>query len=146
MAAIIVMLVISVILFLTGLIWTLKLRGKTTRRSGTEVGAELMAENMARRARLDGKASLARKTWFWGKGWAVDWEASYSYAEIKTMWRERAFGALLPVMLAAGGMLGIMLLGGILLLMILPSRIPGLIALAAGLYGAWLICTGIRRA
>lgn len=146
MASIIVMLVISGILFFVGLVWTLKLRGKTTRRSGADVGAEFMAEKMDRKTRLDGKASLARKTWFWGKGWAIEREASYSYAEIKAMWRDGAYGALLPVTLVAVGMLGIMFTGGLLMLLTLPSRIPGLIVLAAGLYGVWLIFTGIRRA
>jgi hypothetical protein len=140
------MLVISLILFAIGMVWLLKLRGKTSRRSGAQVGAELLAEKMARQSLPDGKTSLARKTWFWGKGWAVEREMSFSYAEIKILWRESAFGALLPFMLFAVGMLGVMFLGGLLMLLTLPSRIPGAIILVAGVYGTWLIVTGILKA
>lgn len=146
MTSIIAMLVISGILLFIGFVWALIVRGKTTHRSGAEVGAEFMAEKMARQARLDGKTALARKTWFWGKGWAINREASYSYAEVKAMWRDGAYGALLPVALLAVGMLGVMFAGGLLMLVTLPFRIPGLIVLAAGLYGAWLMFTRIRRA
>jgi hypothetical protein len=146
MLLVIVLLSLSLVLLVAGMIWTLSLRGKTTTRSGREVGAEMMAEKMDRRTRLDGRTTLGRKTWFWGKGWAVEREVSFSYAEIKEMWRGRAFGLLLPVVMAGCGMLGLLLFGGLLMFLTLPSRIPGLIVIAAGLYAAWLIFNGIRRA
>ena len=62
------------------------------------------------------------------------------------MWRKRAFGAILPVALLISGMLGMLLLGGLLMLFTLSSKIPGLIAGAAGLYGSWIVISGIRRA
>ena len=36
----------------------------------------------------EGKTSVGRKAWFWGKAWAVDREAAFSYAEIKAMWKK----------------------------------------------------------
>ena len=80
-------------------------------RTGAEIGAEMMEEKMARHAFLQGKASLGRKAWFWGKGWALDREAAVSYAEVKAMWRKRSYGALLPMGLMIAGMLGSMTLG-----------------------------------
>ena len=146
MIVLIVMLVISLVSFIVGLAWTLALRGKTSRHTGAEVGAEMMAEKMARQSLLNGKTSLGRKTWFWGKGWAVEREASFSYAEIKVLWQKRAFGALLPIVLVIVGMLGMILLGGLLMLLTLPSRIPGTIILMAGFYGVWMVLNGIRKA
>jgi hypothetical protein len=39
-----------------------------------------------------------------------------------------------------------MIVGGMLLVMKLSNPFPGLVVCAFGLYGAWLICSGIRRA
>lgn len=129
-----------------GFAWTLALRGHTTKRIGAEVGTEYLDEEMARRSLRDGKTSLGRKIWFWGKGWAVDREADVSYNELKMMWRKGAFGAVLPMALLLGGMLASIIVGGILMLIGLGSPIPGLVVLAFGIYGACLIGSGIRRA
>ncbi len=146
MGNLIVLLTASLIAFAVGTVWTLALRGHTTRRKGTEVGAEMMEEKMARRAFHEGRASLGRKAWFWGKGWAIEREAAFSYAEIKAMWRKGSWGGILPMGLLMVGMLGSIILGGLLLLLTLSTPIPGILVVAAGLYGAWLVGAGIRRA
>jgi uncharacterized RDD family membrane protein YckC len=55
-------------------------------------------------------------------------------------------GGILPMGLLMVGMLGSISLGGLLLLLTLSTPIPGIFVLAAGLYGAWLVGAGIRRA
>ena len=146
MTILVVCLAVSLAILAVGFIWTLALRGRTTTRTGAEVGVEYLEEEMARRDLRAGKGSLARKAWFWGKGWAMDREAAVSYEELKTMWRRGSYGAVLPMALLLGGLLASILVGGLLMVIGLGNPIPGLVVLAFGMYGAWLIGSGIRRA
>jgi len=146
MTVLIVLLAVGLGAFVLGFVWTLALRGHTTKRSGADVGVEYMEEEMARRDFRAGRTSLGRKVWFWGKGWAVEREAAVSYKELKTMWGKGSYGALLPMALLLGGFLTSILVGGLLLVISLGNPIPGLVVLAFGIYGAWLIGSGIRRA
>jgi hypothetical protein len=146
MTVLMVLLAAGLVALAVGFAWTLTLRGHTTRRSGAEVGAEYMEEEMARRDFRAGKTSLGRKVWFWGKGWAVEREAAVSYKELKTMWRKGSYGALLPMALLLGGFLTSIIVGGILLLVSLDNPIAGLVVLAFGIYGAWIVGSGIRNA
>ena len=146
MTTLIVLLAASLGIFAVGFTWTLALRGHTTKRSGADVGVEYMEEEMARRDFRAGKTSLGRKAWFWGKGWAVNREAAVSYKELKTMWHNGSYGALLPMALVLGGFLTSFIVGGLLLLVGLDNPIPGLVVLAFGIYGVWIIGSGIRRA
>jgi len=146
MTALIVLLAISVAVLVFGAVWTLVLRGQTSKRSGAEIGAEYMEEEMARRALRSGKTSLGRRVWFWGKGWAIEREAAFSYKELKTMWLKGSYGALLPLTCVVVGMLSSITLGGVVLLISLDNPIPGLVVVAAGIYAAWIVISGIRRA
>jgi len=146
MTVLIIVLAAGLIALAVGFAWTLALRGHTTTRSGAEVGVEYLEEEMARKDLRAGKTSLGRKAWFWGKGWAMDREAAVSYKELKTMWRNGSYGALLPMALALGGMLTSIIVGGLLLVIGLDNPIPGLVVLAFGIYGAWIVGSGIRRA
>jgi len=146
MTILIILLAAGLVALAVGFAWTLALRGHTTTRSGAEVGVEYLEEEMARRDFRAGKTSLTRKAWFWGKGWAVDREAAVSYKELKTMWRKGSYGAVLPMALLLGGFLASFIVGGILLMISLGNPIPGLIVLAFGLYGGWIVGSGIRRA
>jgi hypothetical protein len=137
---------VGLVALIVGFLWTLAVRGHTTKRSGAEVGVEYLEEEMARRDFRAGKTSLGRKAWFWGKGWAVDREAAVSYEEMKSMWRKGSYGALLPMTLLLGGFLTSIIVGGFMLVIGLDNPIPGLVVLAFGLYGAWIIASGIRRA
>ena len=136
MTALIVLLAASLGILVVGMVWTLTLRGHTTRRAGADVGVEYLEEEMARRTFRAGKASLARKAWFWGKGWAIEREAAFSYKELKEMWQKGAYGAILPMALVVAGMVSSIILGGLLLLIKLGNPIPGLIVLAMGIYCA----------
>jgi hypothetical protein len=124
----------------------LKLRGKTTRRTGAEIGAEIMEEKMDRQALISGKSMIGRKAFFRGKGWAVDREASFSYAEIKRNLREGNITAVLPALLVMIGLIGFAICGGLVMLFALQSKIPGLIFLAFCLYGIYIVVSGIRNA
>ena len=146
MTILIALLAAGLVALVVGFAWTLALRGNTTRRSGAEVGVEYIEEEMARKDLRAGKTSLGRKAWFWGKAWAVDREAAVSYKELKTMWRKGSFGALLPMALLLGGFLASIIIGGLLLVIGLDNPIPGLVVLAFGVYGAWIVGSGIRRA
>ena len=126
MTILFVLLAASLILFILGFAWIMVLRGHTTRRSGAEVGVEYLEEEMARRDLRAGKGSLGRKAWFWGKGWAVEREAAFSYKELKNMWREGSYGAVLPMALVIVGMMSSIILGGVVLLLGLGNPIPGL--------------------
>jgi hypothetical protein len=44
------------------------------------------------------------------------------------------------------GMLSSIILGGVVLLISLGNPIPGIFVIAIGIYGAWLVISGIRRA
>jgi len=63
MTTLIVLLAAGLGIFAVGFVWTLVLRGHTTKRSGAEVGVEYMEEEMARRDFRAGKTSLGRKAW-----------------------------------------------------------------------------------
>ena len=146
MTLLIVLLAISLAVFIFAAVWILVLRGHTTKRTGADIGVEYMEEEMARRDFRKGKTSLGRKAWFWGKGWAVEREAAFSYKELKTLWREGSYGAVLPMALVIVGMVSSIILGGVMLLIGLGNPLPGLFVIAVGIYGAWIVISGIRRA
>jgi hypothetical protein len=146
MTALLVLLAITVVILVVGMAWTLVLRGHTTRRAGADVGVEYLEEEMARRTLRSGRTSLGRRAWFLGKGWAVEREAAFSYKELKVMWRKGSYGALLPLTFVIVGMLGSIILAGVVLLIGLSNPIPGTFVVAVGIYGAWIVISGIRRA
>lgn len=145
MTILIVLLAAGLVALVVGATWILIVRGHTTTRSGADVGVEYMEEEMARRDFRAGKTSLGRKAWFWGKAWAVDREAAVSYKELKTMWCKGSYRALLPMALVLGGFLTSIIVGSLLLLVALDNPIPGLVVCAFGIYGAWIVGSGIRR-
>jgi hypothetical protein len=120
---------LSLIVLLFGAVWALILFGQTRRRSGPEVGAEIMARRMD--SDLEGIVG-ARRTFFKGKATAVEREASFSLAEIKQALREGRCLHMIPVLLVIGGFLGLFLFGAATAWLIIPNKlIAGLIAIAA---------------
>ena len=98
---------LSVVALIAGTVWTTILFGQTRRRSGPEIGAEMMAERMAR----ESGGVKPRHVFFVGEGVAVDREAGFSYAEIKQQLMAGRCLQMLPVLLAMGGLLGLFLFG-----------------------------------
>ena len=103
-----VLAILSLILLVIGTIWLLAGRGQTTRRSGRDVGAELMGGM----GDEDGEGvPVAEKSVFVGKGVQVSRSVEISYAEIKQLIRDRQWRAALPVLLAMAGLFGLIVFG-----------------------------------
>jgi hypothetical protein len=86
--------VLSLIILIVGFIWLLTSRGQTTRRTGPEVGAEIMTglgnEN-------DEAIPLVEKSVFAGTGTKVTRDAEVSFVEIRQMIRDRQWRKALPL-------------------------------------------------
>ena len=98
---------LSLLALIAGTVLTAILFGRTRWRSGPEIGAEMMAERMAR----ESGGVKPQHVFFIGKGVAVDREANLSYAEIKQRLMAGQWLLMLPVLLAVGGLLGLFLFG-----------------------------------
>ena len=77
---------------------------------------------------------------------ALEREAAFTYKELKVMWRKGSYRALLPLTFVIVGMLGSIILAGVVLVIGLSNPIPGTFVMAAGIYGVWIVISGIRRA
>jgi len=99
---------LSVVALIVGTVWTAVVSGQTRRRSGPEVGAEIMAERMARDSEGHTRPQYV---FFKGKAVAVEREASFSFAEIKQQLMAGQWLDIFPVLLAMGGFLGLFLFG-----------------------------------
>ena len=133
------------LVLVAGFVWGLIVRGKTTKRSGRDVGAELMGEKMDDGMIGPGKKTLVRRTWFRGKGVEVDREAEYSYSEIKKMLSEERFLEALPALLVMTGIVGLTFFLGLTLITGVATLLPGLIFLAFSVYSAYLILAGFIK-
>lgn len=136
------------IVFLSGFVWGLIVRGKTTKESGPKIGAELMRDKMDRDSVQAGKVPLAGRTFFVGKGFAVERTAEYSYAEIKQMLRAGDVRQALPALLVGVGMIGLTFFLSLTLLTgfsNLICKIFGIVLLGFSLYCVYLIITGFIR-
>ncbi len=103
-----VLAILSLILLSIGAIWLLAGGGQTTRRSGRDVGAELMGGIGGE----DGEGvPVVEKSVFVGKGVQVSRSVEISYAEIKQLIRDRQWRATLPFLLAMTGLFGLIVFG-----------------------------------
>ncbi len=146
MTIIITLLIAGAVPFLCGIIWILRQRGQTTRRSGAEIGAEIMAENLERRSRMRGDSASYQKTFFWGKGWAIKREASISYKELKKLMGEGDLNIIVPVGLVFIGMIGIITGLGLSMFHLFDSVVPGLIFFGFFIYGIYVVIRGFLKA
>ena len=103
-----VLAILSLILLIIGTIWLLAGGGQTTRRSGRDVGAELMG---GIGGEDDEGVPVAEKSVFVGKGVQVSRSVEISYAEIKQLVRDRQWRAALPFLLAMTGLFGLIVFG-----------------------------------
>jgi hypothetical protein len=100
--------ILSLIPLIFGAVWTLAGRGQTTRRSGRDVGAEIM--NGIGDDGDEGKP-LVEKSFFVGRSIQVSRSAEISYVEIKQLVRDRQWREALPFLLAMIGMFGFIVFG-----------------------------------
>jgi hypothetical protein len=128
----IVLTAISLIVLIVGLVWWLAGSGKTTRRSGPEVGAEIMG-GMGNDDPEMG-ATLLDKSAFAGKGVAVEREAAVSYAEVKRMVRGRQWREALPPVLAIAGLYGLVVFGALALWVAMDDKLVATIIAGVALF------------
>ncbi len=114
----IVLACLSLAVLLFGAVWTLIVFGQTRRRSGPDVGVEIMADQMG--SESEGPVG-ARHTFFKGKAVMVEREASFSLAEIKqALWGGQCL-QMIPVLLSIGGFLGLLLFGAVIVWLLVPN-------------------------
>ncbi len=134
-----------VVVLVLGFVSSLVERGKTTTRAGSAVGSELMAEKTARDGEDASHAASTGWAFFRGKGWAVERQVAYSYAEIRQRFREGGIRPVLPALLVAIGMLGSTFFLALTLLVALDNKLVGLVMLAFPAYAAYLLASGLLR-
>jgi hypothetical protein len=99
--------ILSLIFFIIGVTWILVTRGTTHRRSGEEVGQEVMSTQMD------------EVVFFKGKAAAVEREASIGLDDIKTAIKTRQWGFIVALLMMILGLSGMCLCGGLSLLSVL---------------------------
>ena len=101
--------ILSLIVLIVGFIWLLAARGQTTRRSGPDVGAEIMT-GMGEDDD-DDAIPLVEKSVFVGTGAQVTRDVEVSFGDIKQMLRDRQWRGALPALLVIGGLFGLVIFG-----------------------------------
>ena len=102
--------VLSLLVLIVGFIWLLAAHGRTTRRSGRDVGAEIMT-GMGDGGDDDEAIPLVEKSVFAGTGVQVTRDADVSFRDIKGMLRDRQWRGALPALLAMAGLFGLIVFG-----------------------------------
>ena len=104
--------VLSLIVLIVGFIWLLTSHGQTTRRSGPDVGAEIMTGMGDDVVDDDDEAiPLVEKSVFVGTGAQVTRDVDMSFGDIKGMMRDRQWRGALPALLAMAGLCGLIVFG-----------------------------------
>ena len=101
--------VLSLLVLIVGFIWLLAVQGRTTRRSGRDVGAEIMT-GMGEEDE-EGAIPLVEKSVFAGTGVQVTRDVDVSFGDIKGMLRDRQWRGALPALLAMAGLFGLIVFG-----------------------------------
>jgi hypothetical protein len=140
----IVLTVLSLAALVAGMAWALATSGETRRRSGPDVGAEIIADRME--DEHDEATTIAQRTAFKGKAVKVEREASFGLADVKHQvaagqWREA-----LPVLLALGGLVGFLLFGSLVALLAIESKLIGGAIVIVAAYAVVRIVLALRRA
>ena len=121
-------------------------RGQVERRSGEEVGRELVSEFMEDDE--DEAVVVAEKTFFKGRAASVEAGTSISLGEIKGMLTSGEWRRAVPLLLALGGFLGLFLFGGLAGLAVAEStdgKVIGIAFVGIALYALVRVAIGIAR-
>ena len=105
---------LSLIIFLIGVTWILVIRGRTYRRSGQEVGKEIMTDIMT-----DDDDGTVLYSTFKGKGISVKREASIGLDDIKSAIKAKDWGTILAILLLISGFFGLCLCGGLSIMLVI---------------------------
>jgi hypothetical protein len=138
-----VLTILSLILLVVGAIWMLAGRGQTTRRSGRDVGAEIM-NGIGDDG--DGSIPVVEKSFFVGKGIQLSRSAEISYVEIKQLVRERQWRAALPFLMAMIGMFGLFVFGVLALWVKMDDKLVATLIAGVVLFTMGRIAWNISRA
>lgn len=104
---------ISLIALIIGGALILTLSGQTHSRSGPEVGAEVMSNNID--PETQGRV-VAQRSFFVGQGVSVERNATVDFADVKRQLAAGNFLSLIPALLVIGGFVGIFFFGGLAVL------------------------------
>jgi hypothetical protein len=144
MPALLVLVCLSLLAMLAGGIAMIRQTGRTRRRTGDEVGAEVFAEQQARESEpTDASVQASR---FRGKAAAVEGEASIGMKEFKQLIQTRQWRRVLPSLCMILGLLCFMLFGATALLVALEQKATGILMLAVALYAVGRIAFDYIRA
>ena len=126
-----VLTILSLIILIVGFIWLLTAQGQTTRRSGRDVGAEIMA-GMGNEDEED--IPLIEKSVFVGTGVKVERDIDVSYADIKQQMKDRQWGAALPALLVMIGLFGLVIFGVLALWLKMDDKVIATVLVAVVLF------------
>ena len=127
--------ILSLIVLIVGFIWLLASSGRTTRRSGAEVGAEIMTGMGVDVDGGDDEAiPLVEKSAFVGTGAQVTRDVDVSFADIKGMMRERQWRGALPALLAMTGLFGLIVFGVLALWVKMDEKLVATVIAAVVLF------------
>lgn len=140
----IILTVLSAATLIAGAAWALTTSGETRRRSGPDVGAEIIAERME--DEHDEATMVAQHSAFKGQAVKVEREASFSLADIKQQvaagqWREA-----MPVLLVLAGFTGLFLFGSLTALVAIENKLVGGAIVVVAVYAIVRIVLALRRA
>ena len=142
-----VLTILSVVAIIVGATWAIREGGRTRQVSGPEVGAAFLADQMDQDEELDQITVAERSaTAFKGQATMVQTNTEISFGEIKAALNAGRLRQVLPMLLAIGGLLGLILFGSLALLFGLENRVIGAAALAIALYTIYNIARGFARA
>ncbi|MBN1991538.1 MAG: hypothetical protein JW953_02460 [Anaerolineae bacterium] len=123
--------ILSIIILIAGMVWTLATSGQTQRRNKEEVGKKMVADMM--RDDLT-KNEVILGTDFKGKATGLKSEATFSFADIKAAVQAGQWQSVLPILLALGGMLGLFLFGPMALWFGIESKLVAGLLMVVALY------------
>lgn len=128
LALFVILFILSILALAAGFVWVLVNKGETSHRTGEDVGAEMMSEQLED----DEEWSPANKTAFRGQAEVVEREASLSFKDIKKQVKSGNWQEALPLLLAVGGFLGLLVFGSLALFLAIDDKlVGGLIAIVA---------------
>ena len=110
----------SLLLLVVGFIWVVTTSGETCHDGGEEVGDRIIGEQIG-----DDDSSVVQRTAFKGKAISVEHESSFSFTEIKTRLSAGDYSESLPILLASGGLLGLLTFGSLALFAAMENKVVG---------------------
>ena len=126
--------ILSLVVLIVGFVWLLGSRGQTIRRSGPDVGAEIMTGMGDDGVDDDEAIPLVEKSVFAGTGAQVRRDAEVSFGDIKGMIRDRQWRGALPALLTIGGLFGLIVFGVLALWVKLDDKLIATLIAAVVLF------------